>query len=133
MFILQTFEHLLHLLHSDCLTLYLYGAILFKIENNAPKGHKYLHIGRNNKIENKMQLPNTIIFPTEKSSDERVINSSEFCTNNNEIKGKTSNTYFKYRSILSPLNVFIFLGNGILNIKSCIIPNGQIFPQNNLP
>ena len=45
------------------------------------------------------------------------------------ITNTTKITYFNLRSNLSPRNVRIFFGNGILFSRSCISPNGQRNPQ----
>ena len=44
------------------------------------------------------------------------------------ITNTTKITYFNLRSNLSPRNVRIFFGNGILFSRSCISPNGQRTP-----
>ena len=53
------------------------------------------------------------------------------------IGSKTTNTiritYFSLRNNLSPRNVRIFFGNGILFSRSCISPKGQRNPHTSLP
>ena len=53
------------------------------------------------------------------------------------IGSRTTNTiritYFSLRNNLSPRNVRIFFGNGILFSRSCISPKGQRNPHTSLP
>jgi hypothetical protein len=41
--------------------------------------------------------------------------------------------YLYNRKILSPLNVVIFIGRGVLYITSCNFPTGHIFPHHKRP
>lgn len=151
----QTFAQALQLLHFDLSQDIWTTETLFMIPKNAPRGHKYLQKGLAimmlvSIMIAKMQnfhanlLPNTennVVSENASNIPASVPDGQRYLQNTGvslHIIGRMITItmrmiYFSFLRIISPLNVLIFFGNGILCSRSWTNPNGHRNPQTILP